>query len=405
MSSLAGKQLLVGVTGGIAAYKSVELVRRLNEAGASVRVVMTRAAQEFITPLTLQAVSGHPVRDSLLDPDAEAGMSHIEMARWADHVIVAPATADFIARLAAGIADDLLTTLCLATEAPVGVAPAMNRVMWDNPATRANIETLKQRGIALLGPDAGAQACGEIGEGRMISPEEIISCLDASSPTQLLHDLTVVVTAGPTLEPLDPVRALTNHSSGKMGYAVAAAAINAGASVILITGPSTETVPAQAAVHAVTTANEMLDKVKALVAQADIFIGVAAVSDYRPVKASTEKIKKSDETLRLDLVRNPDILASVAALKDAPFTVGFAAETEATRANAKAKLKDKGLDLIVANTITSEDNPFGSDRNRLLIIDADSELDLGSGKKTLLAERLVIEIARHYRAKHPTTDT
>ena len=228
MSSIAGKQLLVGVTGGIAAYKSVELVRRLNEAGASVRVVMTRAAQEFITPLTLQAVSGHPVRDSLLDPDAEAGMSHIEMARWADHVIVAPATADFIARLAAGIADDLLTTLCLATEAPVGVAPAMNRGMWDNPATRANIETLKQRGIALLGPDAGAQACGEIGEGRMIAPEEIISCLDASSPTQLLHDLTVVVTAGPTLEPLDPVRALTNHSSGKMGYAVAAAAINAG---------------------------------------------------------------------------------------------------------------------------------------------------------------------------------
>ena len=405
MSSLAGKHVLVGVTGGIAAYKSAELVRRLVDQEAIVRVVMTQAAREFITPLTLQAVSGHPVRDALLDSQAEAGMGHIELARWADHVIIAPATADFIARLAAGLANDLLTTLCLATEAPLSVAPAMNRVMWDNPATRANIDILSRRKVHILGPDSGLQACGETGEGRMIAPTDIVSCLNASPSTGMLHGLTVVITAGPTWEPLDPVRSLTNHSSGKMGYAIAHAAIEAGADVILVSGPSAELAPAGATLHSVKTANEMLATVESQIACANIFIGVAAVSDYRPAVASHKKLKKGEETIHLDLVRNPDILASVAGRADRPFTVGFAAETEATRDNAREKLLAKGLDLIVANSVTSDNNPFGSDHNHLMLIDAESDLDLGRDTKSALAQKLIIEISQRYCAKHSTPNT
>ena len=332
-------------------------------------------------------------------------MGHIELARWADHVIIAPATADFIARLAAGLANDLLTTLCLATEAPLSVAPAMNRVMWANPATRANIDILSRRKVHILGPDSGLQACGETGEGRMIAPTDIVSCLNASPSTGILHGLTVVITAGPTWEPLDPVRSLTNHSSGKMGYAIAHAAIEAGADVILVSGPSAELPPAGATLHSVKTANEMLATVESQIACANIFIGVAAVSDYRPAVASHKKLKKGEETIHLDLVRNPDILASVAGRADRPFTVGFAAETEATRDNAREKLLAKGLDLIVANSVTSDNNPFGSDHNHLMLIDAESDLDLGRDTKSALAQKLIIEISQRYSAKHSTPNT
>ena len=321
MSSLSGRCVLVGVTGGIAAYKSADLVRRLIEQGATVRVAMTASAAQFISSLTLQSVSGQPVHDTLLDTDSETGMSHIELARWADQVIVAPATADFIARLATGLADDLLSTLCLATRAQIAIAPAMNHVMWNNPATQQNIATLRARGIDILGPDSGSQACGETGPGRMMEPEALLHWLTNQTEDQLLTDLSVLVTAGPTWEALDPVRGLTNQSSGKMGYAIAIAALKAGAKVNLISGPTTLPSPPGISTCRVTTALDMLTEVDAQVSNADIFVSVAAVADYRPEAHQAQKIKKHAASFNLVLVRNPDILATVAGHSSPPFTV------------------------------------------------------------------------------------
>ena len=400
MSSLSGRCVLVGVTGGIAAYKSADLVRRLIEQGATVRVAMTASAVQFISPLTLQSVSGQPVHDTLLDTDSETGMSHIELARWADQVIVAPATADFIARLATGLADDLLSTLCLATRAQIAIAPAMNHVMWNNPATQQNIATLRDRGIDILGPDSGSQACGETGPGRMMEPEALLQWLTNQTEDQLLTDLSVLVTAGPTWEALDPVRGLTNQSSGKMGYAVAIAALKAGAKVNLISGPTTLPSPPGISTCRVTTALNMLTEVDAQVSNADIFVSVAAVADYRPKAHQAQKIKKHTASFSLELVRNPDILATVAGRLSPPFTVGFAAETEDPVAQARQKLESKKVDLMVANLVGGENSPFGRDDNALILVESQGETDLGRGSKQTLAQCLVREIASRYHAKH-----
>ena len=400
MSSLSGRCVLVGVTGGIAAYKSADLVRRLIEQGATVRVAMTASAMQFISPLTLQSVSGQPVYDTLLDTDSETGMSHIELARWADQVIVAPATADFIARLATGLADDLLSTLCLATRAQIAIAPAMNHVMWNNPATQQNIATLRDRGIDILGPDSGSQACGETGPGRMMEPEALLQWLTNQTEDQLLTDLSVLVTAGPTWEALDPVRGLTNQSSGKMGYAIAIAALKAGAKVNLISGPTTLPSPPGISTCRVTTALDMLTEVDAQVSNADIFVSVAAVADYRPKAHQAQKIKKHAASFNLELVRNPDILATVAGRSSPPFTVGFAAETEEPVAQARQKLEAKKVDLMVANQVGGENSPFGRDDNALILVESQRETDLGRGSKQALAQRLVREIASRYHAKN-----
>ena len=392
MSSMAGKHVLLGVTGGIAAYKAPDLVRRLRERGADVRVVMTASATRFVTPLTFQAVSGHPVRTDLWDPAAEASMGHIELARWADLVVVAPATADFLARLAGGLADDLLTTLCLATSAPVHLAPAMNRQMWANAATGANVATLAGRGIVLHGPASGDQACGETGEGRMLEPLEIVAALEAAAPAGPLAGRRLVVTAGPTREPLDPVRYLTNRSSGKMGYAVAAAAARAGADVTLVSGPVAIDPPADVATVQVETAGQMLEAVMGVIEGADAFVAAAAVADYRPVSAADRKIKKGEQDGSLELVLNPDILAQVAALPRRPLVVGFAAETDEVEANARKKLETKRLDLIAANRVGA-DCGFDADHNALVVLTPRERIDLGSGSKAELAGRLVALIA------------
>jgi phosphopantothenoylcysteine decarboxylase/phosphopantothenate--cysteine ligase len=402
MSSPSGQRILVGVTGGIAAYKCADLVRRLIEHGAEVRVVMTASAQQFISPLTLQAVSGKPVHDALLDTDAEAAMSHIELARWAEQIIVAPATADFIARLATGLADDLLSTLCLATQAKIAVAPAMNHAMWNNLATQQNIATLRTRGIDILGPDTGSQACGETGPGRLVEPEALLRWVTSQTGEQLLAGLSVLVTAGPTWEALDPVRGLTNRSSGKMGYAVAIAALNVGAKVTLISGPTTLSPPAGIVTHRVTTALEMLSEVEAQISGTDIFVSVAAVSDYRPEEIQNKKIKKQGATFRMELVRNPDILANVASRPKPPFTVGFAAETENLVTYAREKLESKKVDLVVTNQVGGDNSAFGQDNNALILVEPQGETDLGRGSKHSLAQQLMREIASRYHAKHPT---
>ncbi|MEJ2515724.1 MAG: bifunctional phosphopantothenoylcysteine decarboxylase/phosphopantothenate--cysteine ligase CoaBC [Gammaproteobacteria bacterium] len=393
MSSLAGKRVLVGVTAGIAAYKTPDLVRRLRERGASVRVVMTGSATRFVGPLTFQAVSGHPVRADLWDPAAEAAMGHIELARWADLVVVAPATADFLARLAGGFADDLLTTLCLATEAPVHVAPAMNRQMWASPATVANVQTLAGRGVTIHGPGEGDQACGETGAGRMLEPMEIIEGIQQEVPDGRLAGTRFVITAGPTREALDPVRYLTNRSSGKMGYAVAAAAASAGAEVTLVSGPVSLPSPAGVERVCVETAGQMREAVFDALPGATVFIGAAAVADYRPASVAPGKIKKTDSATTLELVPNPDILAEVAARPGRPLVVGFAAETDDVEANAAKKLRAKGLDLIAANRV-GEACGFDADDNALVVLSEDSRVDLGSGSKAELAGGLVELIAR-----------
>ena len=405
MSSLSGRCVLVGVTGGIAAYKSADLVRRLIEQGATVRVAMTASAVQFISPLTLQAVSGQPVHEALLDTNSETTMSHIALARWADQVIVAPATADFIARLATGLADDLLSTLCLATRAKIAVAPAMNHVMWDNPATQENIGTLRNRDVDILGPDSGSQACGETGLGRMIEPEALVHWLICQTADQLLAGLSVLITAGPTWEALDPVRGLTNQSSGKMGYAVAIAALQAGAKVNLISGPTTLLSPPGVSTCHVTTALEMLTEVNAQVSGADIFVSVAAVADYRPETHQAQKIKKHAASFSLELVRNPDILATVARRSSPPFTVGFAAETVDPVAQARQKLESKKVDFMVANQVGGINSPFGRDDNALILVDSDGEADLGRGSKQALAQCLVRAIASRYHAKHSTPNS
>ncbi|MXY64127.1 MAG: bifunctional phosphopantothenoylcysteine decarboxylase/phosphopantothenate--cysteine ligase CoaBC [Gammaproteobacteria bacterium] len=390
------RRVLVGVTGGIAAYKSPELVRRLIDRGCEVRVVMTRGAGAFITPLTLQAVSGHPVHEHLLDADAESGMGHIELARWAELVVVAPATANFIARIAHGQADDLLTTLVLATTAEVAVAPAMNRQMWLHPATQANLDILRSRDIRIIGPGSGDQACGETGPGRMTEPEEIASLLAGDPADMAYAGRRILVTAGPTWEALDPVRGITNHSSGKMGYALAAAAADQGAEVILVSGPVHLQAPAGVRRIDVRSADEMLAAVLENLAGTDVFVAVAAVSDFRPARPAEHKIKKSpgEDTMTLELVRNPDILATVAALDSPPFTVGFAAETRDTLANARDKLAGKGVDVIAANDVGGADSAFDSDSNTVTLVHAGGEISIPTADKYAVAVDMLREIDR-----------
>jgi len=396
MSRLEGERILLGVTGGIAAYKAAVLVRRLREAGAEVRVVMTDAARAFITPLTLQALSGNPVRWELLDPAAEAGMDHIELARWAERVLVAPASADFMARLAHGLANDLLSTLCLATSAPVLLAPAMNQGMWRHPATQSNAETLYGRGVQLLGPGQGEQACGESGPGRMLEPEAILAALEGDAEEGALSGVQVLLTAGPTREPLDPVRYLSNRSSGRMGYALAEALTGLGASVCLISGPVSLPAPPGVERIMVESALEMEREVLARVAGSEIFVGCAAVADYRAEAPALDKIKKGQEVLELHLVRNPDILAGVAALPDAPFTLGFAAETRQVEAYAAGKLRDKGLDMIAANRVGGPRGGFESSDNALIVLWPDGRRELPMLPKAELARRLAEMVAERY---------
>ena len=404
MSYLSGKQILLGITGGIAAYKSAELVRLLRKQGAEVRVVMTEGAQAFITPLTLQALSGQPVHTDLLDSEAEAAMGHIELARWADAVLVAPATADFIARLAQGRADDLLAAVCLATDAPLAVAPAMNHVMWDNPATRDNMTLLKRRNIRIFGPGTGSQACGETGPGRMLEPEELLGSLENIFKCGSLAGCQVMITAGPTREPVDPVRFISNRSSGKMGYALAAAAREAGAIVTLVSGPVSLPVPNGVNIISVETAAEMHAAVMSQAASMDIFIGAAAVADYRPVKVAGQKLKKSAEAMQVALERNPDILAAVAALEAGPFTVGFAAETQDLEQNARGKLCAKGVDMIAANQV-GMGLGFDVDENALKVFWQAGERVLPQTRKTKLARQLIDLIATRYQQHNSEIDS
>ncbi|WJW75765.1 bifunctional phosphopantothenoylcysteine decarboxylase/phosphopantothenate--cysteine ligase CoaBC [Thiohalobacter sp. IOR34] len=405
MSSLANKRVLLGVSGGIAAYKAAELVRLLRAAGAEVQVVMTRGATRFITPLTLQALSGRPVREALFDEAAEAGgMDHISLARWADVLLVAPATADLLARLAQGRADDLLTTLCLASRAPLLLAPAMNVAMWDHPATRANVALLESRGVALLGPAEGELACGEAGAGRMLEPAELLAALEGRFRRGSLDGCRVLVTAGPTREPLDPVRYLGNRSSGRMGYAVAEAAALAGARVTLVSGPVALACPPGVERVVVETAAEMHAAVMARAGDCDIFIAAAAVADYRPQAAAAQKIKKSAPRLTLDLVRNPDILADVARLPRPPFTVGFAAETDDLERHARAKRMAKGVDMIAANRV-GPGLGFDTEDNELLLIREGGSERLPRAPKTRLARQLIESIAAAWRARREPAAT
>ena len=402
MSRPPNRRIVLGVAGGIAAYKAADLVRRLRDRDFDVRVVMTPAAREFVTPLTFQALSSNPVHCELLDEQAEAGMGHIELARWADLVLIAPATANVLARLAHGLADDLLTTLCLATTAPLVLAPAMNQQMWQASATRANVLTLLDRGVSMLGPGEGDQACGDIGPGRMLEPEEIASRVASRFRGGALEGVEVLVTAGPTREALDPVRFLTNHSTGKMGYAVAAAAEEEGARVSLVSGPTALPAPPGVDRIEVASAEEMYAEVMARAARCDIFIAAAAVADYRPARFAEQKIKKGDGSAKLDLVRTRDIVADVAAMDDRPFTVGFAAETESVQVHAREKLERKGLDMIAANRVGLPDRGFASESNALSVLWRDGgHQDLGLAPKAELARSLVGLVAERYRAEHP----
>ncbi|MEM7208168.1 MAG: bifunctional phosphopantothenoylcysteine decarboxylase/phosphopantothenate--cysteine ligase CoaBC [Pseudomonadota bacterium] len=398
MNGLSNKHILLGVTGGIAAYKSPDLVRRLREAGADVRVVMSTGAKEFVTPLSFQATSGNPVHTDLLDEDAEAGMGHIELARWADAILIAPASANRIAALAQGFADDLLSTVCLASEAPLFIAPAMNRVMWSNAAVQSNIEKLQLLGATLLGPGSGDQACGETGSGRMLEPTELRDAMIGfltSSTTAALSGKTVLITAGPTQEALDPVRYISNHSSGKMGFAIAQAAEQAGASVTLIAGPVEQTTPRNVNRLDVISAQDMHAAVMQHVDSADVFIGVAAVADYRASDAQENKIKKSDAEMTLTLARNPDILADVASLANKPFTVGFAAETQYVENYAREKLEKKKLDMIAANLVGKESGGFKSDTNSLFVLNkSGDEKTLTDAPKNEIARQLIELIAK-----------
>jgi phosphopantothenoylcysteine decarboxylase/phosphopantothenate--cysteine ligase len=396
MKQLSNRHILLGVTGGIAAYKSAELIRRLKDHGADVRVVMTAAAMEFITPLTLQALSGNPVHTTLLDPEAEAGMGHIELARWADLILIAPASADFMARLANGRGDDLLTTLCLATAAPIALAPAMNQGMWRAPATQANTATLTARGIALFGPAAGEQACGDIGPGRMLEAEELAACAAKIFNNRLLDGIHMTITAGPTREAIDPVRYISNHSSGKMGYALATAAADAGAIVTLISGPTNLPCPERVTRVDVISAQNMLDATEATLGKCQLFIGCAAVADYRPADAAEQKIKKGGDTMRIELVRNPDIVSTVAHHRARPVTVGFAAETQDLIRYAKDKLENKNLDLIVANDVSNTAIGFNANDNAVTAIWKEGQLIIDQKDKNQLAVQLVALIAKQF---------
>ena len=399
MVSLGGQRILLGVTGGIAAYKAAALVRALKKAGADVQVVMTDAARAFVTPLTFQALSGRPVRHALLDPAEESGLDHIGLARWAELVLIAPATADFLARLAAGLAGDLLSTLCLATTAPIAVAPAMNHRMWEAAATRANVEVLRGRGVQVLGPAEGDQACGESGAGRMLEPEALAAWVTDRQAPRPLAGRTVLVTAGPTREPLDPVRYLSNRSSGKMGYAVAAAAARAGARVVLVSGPVGLAAPEGVEQVSVETAEEMLRAVQRHAGGADVFVAAAAVADYRPREPSPRKVKRSAALLNLALEPTPDVLGWVAGLPRRPFLVGFAAETEDLETNARRKLERKGLDLVAANRVGVPGTGFDADENELDVYWEGGSRRLARAPKTVLGRELVALIGERLGAQ------
>ncbi|MFC0117660.1 bifunctional phosphopantothenoylcysteine decarboxylase/phosphopantothenate--cysteine ligase CoaBC [Pseudoalteromonas xiamenensis] len=394
--SQSAKKIVLGITGGIAAYKCAELVRRLKDNGHQVKVVMTESAKEFITPLTMQAVSGEMISDSLLDPSAEAAMGHIEFAKWADLILVAPATANTIAKMAAGIADDLLTTLLLATPAKVAIAPAMNQQMYKHAATQANLSLLASRGIAIWGPGVGEQACGDVGAGRMLEPHELVAhCLAALSPEiPLLAGKTVTITAGPTREALDPVRFISNHSSGKMGFALAEAALKLGAKVTLIAGPVSLSTPQGATRINVDSALDMRAAALELAVQSDIFIGCAAVADYRPAVVAEQKMKKQGDELTITMVKNPDIIAEVAHLtENRPYTVGFAAETQDVANYAKGKLKNKKLDMICANDVSREGLGFNADSNALTLFWQDESVELPQSDKKELALTVLKRLA------------
>jgi phosphopantothenoylcysteine decarboxylase / phosphopantothenate---cysteine ligase len=397
--SLTNKNILLGIGGGIAAYKSAELVRRLKERGAEVRVVMSQSAMEFITPLTLQALSGHPVSSSLLDPAAEAAMGHIELARWADLVIIAPATANLLARIHAGMADELITTTCLATEAPVILCPAMNQQMYRNAATQANLANLAARGMTLWGPASGSQACGEVGPGRMLEPLEIAALAEQYFAPKTLTGKSVVITAGPTREAIDPVRYISNHSSGKMGFALAKAAVDSGAEVTLITGPVNLPTPQGVRRIDVESAQDMLNAVIKNIENKDIFIGCAAVADYRVTQVADCKIKKSAEQMQLALVRNPDILATVATLPHRPYTVGFAAETHDIETYARDKMLRKKLDMIAANDVSVAGLGFNADANALRVFWPEGSQDLPATDKQTLAGQLLSLIVNNISKK------
>ncbi len=399
MGNLFNRKVLLGVSGGIAAYKSAELVRQLQDAGAQVRVIMTRGAQEFITPLTLQALSGNPVHSALLDEEAEMGMGHIELARWADLLVIAPATADLLSRLAAGRADDLLTTVALATPAPLLIAPAMNQQMWRADATAQNLATLSARpGVTLCGPAEGVQACGDVGLGRMEEPATIARAAAELFESGALAGVRVVITAGPTREALDPVRYISNHSSGKMGFALARAAADAGAAVTLVSGPVNLDTPAGVNRVDVVSAQNMLDACLELRDSCDLFIACAAVADYRPAEVQADKIKKGAEHSSLALVRNPDIVATIAAGEPRPFVVGFAAETQDVLAYARDKLARKNLDLIIANDVSSAETGFNSDDNEVALLWPGGEQLLARAAKSVLAHQLIAYIAEHLPA-------
>jgi phosphopantothenoylcysteine decarboxylase / phosphopantothenate---cysteine ligase len=395
VTDISRKRILLGLTGGIAAYKSAELARELIRGGIDVQVVMTPSACAFITPATMQALSGKEVFTDMWDTRVASGMSHIELTRDKDAILIAPATADFMAKLANGIADDLLSTLCLARECPLLIAPAMNRQMWDNPATQRNLAQLKRDGIVILGPASGDQACGEVGMGRMLEALELAEAVCAFLAPKILNGARVLITAGPTFEPIDAVRGITNLSSGKMGYAVARAAIEAGARVTLISGPTALAAPAQAARVDVVSAQEMFAAVKKHIADADIFVSVAAVADYHVVNPGKQKIKKSDQRLKLELAPNPDILAYVAGLRRPPFCVGFAAESEKLHEHAEAKRRRKKLPLLAANLAPQA---IGADDNELTLFDDNGAHDLPRGSKQVLARQLIAHIAKLYNA-------
>tara|TARA_R110001599_G_scaffold52683_13_gene147382 strand:- start:34157 stop:35362 length:1206 start_codon:yes stop_codon:yes gene_type:complete len=398
VAHLFNRNVVLGVSGGIAAYKSAELIRQLKELGADVRVIMTRGAQEFITPLTLQALSGHPVHTDLLDAEAELGMGHIELARWADLLLIAPATADLIARLAGGRADDLLTTVTLATAAHKLIAPAMNQQMWRDPATAANIATLQDRGMSLVGPASGEQACGDVGPGRMEQPVNIALAAAGLFASGALAGRRVMITAGPTREALDPVRYLSNHSSGKMGYALARAAVDAGAQVTLVSGPVQLPTPDHVTRVDVVSAADMLEACMARVDDCDLFIACAAVADYRPVRVAAQKIKKDAAGITLELERNADILATVSAHAQAPFTVGFAAETQEVERYARDKLERKHLDMIVANDVSDTAIGFNSDHNAVTVLWQSGSQALAQASKASIARELISLIAQRMEA-------
>lgn len=399
--SLNNKHILLGISGGIAAYKSAVLARLLIKAGARVRVVMTAGGQAFVTPLTFQALTGEPVRTELLDPEHEAAMGHIELARWADAILVAPASANLMARLAAGRADDLLTTLCLAAKCPVMLAPAMNQQMWAQASTQDNLQQLRQRGVDMFGPADGDQACGDVGPGRMREPEELLADIEQFFDTGELAGKRVLITAGPTREPIDPVRYISNRSSGRMGYALAQAAVEAGADVVLVSGPVNIETPSGLQCHAVQTAQQMHDCVmQQLQDGIDVFIGVAAVSDYTVAEVAGQKIKKSESSdeLNLRLVKNPDILANVARHDRRPYCVGFAAETQDLERYARGKLERKNIDMIAANLV-GDGKAFGQDENELHVFWNGGQQKLPMARKDVLARSLISLIAQTLKTK------